>query len=99
MKWVPQKHGEMSMVLSMAGEEAAILLQPGELFRTILDGNASWAAGCEFLTPRDSAGGMVAVMPRPALTAWLEAVAAHPVEREFQELLIQHAQPAELPIL
>ena len=43
MIWIPQEPGRRSVVFSLGGEEAAILLQPGEMFRGVLDRNPAWA--------------------------------------------------------
>jgi hypothetical protein len=97
MNWIHHGNEGVSMIFALGCEEAAILFQPGEMFRAVLERNPPWAEASRFLTPRDSPGGMLAVLPRPALSAWLEATARHPVERELQELLICHAHPSELP--
>ena len=89
MMQVSQPGEDGRVVLSLGNEEAAILLQPGGIFRSVLDDNPDWADESQFLTPPKTAGGMLAVLPRQAATAWLAAIATHPVEREFQELLIQ----------
>jgi hypothetical protein len=99
MNRIPHGLGAESVAFALGGEEAAILLQPGEMFRKVLDANPSWAGACVFLTPRDSTGGMLAVLPRAAIAAWLGETSTHPVERDFQELLIQDAKPTELPKL
>lgn len=94
-----QEQGRGAIVLALGAEEAAILLEPAELFRAVLERNPAWRESALFLTPQGAEGGMLAVLPRPAISAWLDATATHPVEREFQELLIRHALPAELPKL
>ena len=99
MIWIPQERESGNAVLSAGSEEAAILLQPGEMFRTVLDGCREWAEHSQFLTPSGTGEGMLVVVPRHAMAAWLGKTAAHPVEREFQELLIQHAKTTELPVL
>jgi hypothetical protein len=97
MNWIPHENDVGSMIFSLGCEEAAILLQPGEMFRGVLDRNPAWAEKSRFLTPTNPPGGMLSVLPRPALAAFLEAIATHPVEREFQELLFEQAHPSELP--
>jgi hypothetical protein len=99
MNWIPQEHGADSFVLSLGSEEASILLQPREMFRRVLDSRRILAENAQFLTPQNAGAGMLAVLPRQAVIAWLDETATHPVERDFQELLIQHATVAELPSL
>jgi hypothetical protein len=99
MMWIPQERESCSAVLSLGCEEAAILLQAGEMFRAVLDGCCDWAEHSQFLTPPATGEGMLVVVPRHAMAAWLGKTASHPVEREFQELLIQHARTTELPPL
>lgn len=87
MQMLPSGKGAGKLIVALGGEEAAILLQPGRLFRNAADANLEWAAEIRFLIPPDPMGGMLAVLPRSAGPAWLGTAAAHPVEREFQELL------------
>jgi hypothetical protein len=86
--------GNGTIVVALGGEEALILLQPGEMFRRVLDGNPGWAGAVRFLVPAGTGGGVLAVLPRAAGPAWLEEVSTHPVEREFQELLWERANEA-----
>jgi len=79
--------GSGKLIVALGGEEAAVLLQPGRLFRVAADANPAWAREIRFLTPPDPDGGMLAVLPLSLGQAWLGEAAAHPVEREFQELL------------
>ena len=72
---------------ALGSEEALILLQPGEMFRRVLDSNPEWAGNALFLAPAQPGGGALAVLPPEAGPAWMEATATHPVEREFQEIL------------
>jgi hypothetical protein len=93
MKFIMNENEMERVVVALGGEEAVILLQPGEMFRAVLDRNPSWAEACRFLTSLDPAGGMAAVLPRLAGPAWLKVLATHQVEREFQELLFDHLHP------
>jgi hypothetical protein len=90
MKFVANECEEACWVVALGIEEAAILLQPGEMVRAVLDRDRSWAEASRFLIPPDPAGGMLAVLPRLAGGAWLDGLATHPLEREFQELLFDH---------
>jgi hypothetical protein len=87
------------LVLALGGEEAAILLRPAARFRALLDQNRVWRAAARFLAPADrgAAQGLLAIVPRPAASALLTAVAEHPVERELQGLLFAALIPAERP--
>jgi len=87
------------LVLALGGEEAAILLRPAARFRALLDQNRVWRAAARFLAPADrgEGPGLLAIVPRPAASALLAAVAEHPVERELQGLLIAALMPAVVP--
>jgi hypothetical protein len=89
------------LVLALGGDEAAILLRPAAMFRALLDQNRVWRAAARFLTPADrgAAPGLLAIVPRPAASALLAAVAEHPVERELQGLLFAALMPSERPRL
>jgi hypothetical protein len=90
MKLIPSESESGSIVVALGSEEALILLQPGEMFRSVLDANPAWADGARFLTPTEPGDGMLAVVPKAAGGAWLGKVATHAVEREFQELLFDN---------
>jgi hypothetical protein len=93
MRYIENENEAERVVVALGSEEAVILLQPGEMFRAVLDRNPSWAGDSRFLTALDPAGGMLAVLPRLAGPSWLAALATHRVEREFQELLFDHLDP------
>jgi len=99
MKMVSMPGQGEFLVLALGGEEAAILLRPAAMFRALLDQNRVWRAAARFLTPADCGAGqgLLAIVPRPAASALLAAVAEHPVERELQGLLFAALLPAERP--
>jgi hypothetical protein len=101
MKMISMPGQGQFLVLALGGEEAAILLRPAAMFRALLDQNRVWRAATRFLTPADRglALGLLAIVPRPAASALLAAVAEHPVERELQGLLFAALLPAERPRL
>lgn len=101
MKMVAMPGQGEFLVLALGGEEAAILLRPAAMFRALFDQNRVWRAAARFLTPADRAAafGLLAIVPRPAASALLAAVAEHPVERELQGLLFAALLPPERPRL
>ena len=101
MKMVAMPGQGEFLVLALGGEEAAILLRPAAMFRALFDQNRVWRATARFLTPADRAAafGLLAIVPRPAASALLAAVAEHPVERELQGLLFAALLPPERPRL
>lgn len=85
------------LVLAFGSDEALVLLQPGQMLRTVLDENKAWSSAASFLTSPDGAPGMLAVLPRAAASAVLEVPARHAIERELKELLFDELSKTERP--
>jgi hypothetical protein len=79
-------------IVSLGGEEAVILLQPGGMVRSVLDPSPARAAAARFLTPLRGEG-VLAVLPEDSAAAILRAPATHSVERDLQMLLFDNPNP------
>ena len=86
------------LVLALGNDEALVLLQPGQMLRTVLDENEAWSSAARFLTSPNGGPGMLAVLPRAVASAILEMPARHAIERELKELLFDELIKAERPV-
>lgn len=96
MHLVPNETSD-TLVLAFGAEEGLVLLQPGQMLRTVLDANEAWNSAARFLTSAAGAPGMLAVLPRAAASAILAAPARHAIERELKELLFGELSKTERP--
>ena len=97
MEIVPNKSDREWIVLSLGSDEALILLQPGQMLRTVLEVDRSWREGARFLTRSDGGAGMFAVLPRAIGGAVLAASARHFLELELKEIFFDYLDEAERP--
>jgi len=97
MEIVPNKSDREWIVLSLGSDEALILLQPGQMLRTVLEADRAWREGARFLTRSDGGAGMLAVLPRAMGRAVLAASARHSVELQLKEFFFEHLDEAERP--
>ena len=98
MQLLPNETSD-TLVLALGSDEALVLLQPGEMLRSILDENEAWRTAARFLTSPDGVPGMLALMPRAAAKSLLAAPACHVIERDLKELLFDELSKAERPPL
>lgn len=96
MHLVPNEASD-TLVLALGTDEALVLLQPGQMLRTVLDANEAWNSAARFLTSAAGAPGMLAVLPRAAASGILATPARHAIERELKELLFDELSKTERP--
>jgi hypothetical protein len=87
------------LILSLNTEELMVLLQPGEMLRALIDGDADVRASAKFMLPDFAVaqpGGEVRMaLPSPAAAALLTLPAGHATERRLQHLIFDALAPAE----
>jgi hypothetical protein len=91
-----------SLVFALNPEELMILLQPGEMFRALIDGDADGRASVEFML-RDFANTPVnpevrVALPSTAAAALLTSPAGHATERQLQHLIFDALPAADRPL-
>ena len=99
MHLIPNQSDFDMLVISLGTEEALILMQPGEMLRTVLDAAPKWSATARFLTNPEGGAGMLAILPRLVGSAVLAVPSRHPAERELKELLFDQLAEDEYPRL
>lgn len=97
MDVVPNDSGREWLALSLGSEEALILLQPGQMLRTVLESNQAWSDQTRFLSRPDGGAGLIAILPQAMGSALLRASAGHPVERELKEIFFDQISENEQP--
>ena len=95
MNLIPSDDGTGSVIVSLGAEEAVILLQAEKMVRTVIDRCPDWTAGARFLTSPGGQDGVLALIPRAAAAAVLQAPATHEAERDLQILLFDFQPPTD----
>lgn len=100
MRLIPAPRAAV-LILRLSAEELMVLLQPGKMCRTLIDGDADARASAKFMLPNFAAAQpreeVQMALPSPVAAALLTLPAGHAIERQLQHLIFDALAPADRP--